>query len=318
MNILFISHTRIGDAVLSSGLLAHLVERYPEARITLACGALPAPLFAATPGLRRLVPMRKQRLNGHWLKLWTETVGTYWDLLVDLRNSALSRAVSTGERHILRPVREPLHRVRHLARLLGLEPPPAPRLWLGEAARARARELVPEGEPILALGPTANWPGKAWPADRFATLAERLTVAEGILPGARVAVLGAGEERRVALPVIESIPEARRLDLVGAVKLATAAACLARAALYVGNDSGLMHIAAAVGTPTLGLFGPSREALYAPWGEKAAWVRGARSYEEIAADPAFDPGGTGPWMADLDVDAVEAAAAALWRRVGEG
>jgi ADP-heptose:LPS heptosyltransferase len=177
---------------------------------------------------------------------------------------------------------------------------------------------LPGGGPILALGPTANWPGKAWPADRFATLAERLTGPEGVLPGARVAVLGAGEERRVALQVIESIPEARRLDLVGAVDLAAAAACLARAALYVGNDSGLMHIAAAVGTPTLGLFGPSREALYAPWGEKTAWVRGARSYEEIAADPAFDPGGAGPWMADLDIDAVEAAASTLWHRVGEG
>ncbi len=317
MKILFITHTRIGDAVLSSGLLSHLVRRYPEARVTLVCGAIPAPLFAATPGVSRLIPLIKQSFKRHWLRLWSETVGSYWDLVVDLRDSAVSRAVLAGERRILGRAREPLHRVRHLGHLLDLEPPPAPRLWLPEAARARARALLPEGGPVLALGASANWPGKAWPAARFAELARRLTAADGILPEARVAVLGGPGERDAAGPLIASIPEARCLDLVGGVDLATAAACLARATLFVGNDSGLMHIAAAMDISTLGLFGPSPEALYAPWGENAASVRGRRTYEEIAADPAFDPSVDGPWMEDLDVDADEAAATALWRRTVE-
>ncbi|MHB8528837.1 MAG: glycosyltransferase family 9 protein, partial [Caulobacteraceae bacterium] len=62
-----------------------------------------------------------------------------------------------------------------------------------------------------------------------------------------------------------------------------------RARLFIGNDSGLMHLAAASGTPTLGLFGPSDEALYAPWGPLARVARGPRTFEEIRQiDPHLD------------------------------
>ena len=316
MKILFVTYTRIGDAVLSSGLLAHLITRYPEAEITLVCGHIPAPLFAGTPGLARLIPLAKRRLKGHWLKLWLETVGTGWDLVVDLRNSIVSRSLRARRRHILSPAREPLHRVRHLARLLDLDEPPSPRLWLTRAAQARARELMRAEGPVLALGPTANWRGKQWPAENFAELARRLTASSGILAGPQVAVLGAPPEREAAGPVIEAIDEGRLIDLAGTIDLGVAAACLGQASLYVGNDSGLMHMAAAMGTPTLGLFGPSDEAVYAPWGERVAWARTTESYQQIRQHPSYDLRGDGRWMDGLSIDAVEAAVMALWRRTG--
>ena len=61
-------------------------------------------------------------------------------------------------------------------------------------------------------------------------------------------------------------------------------ACFSRVRLYVGNDSGLMHLAAAAGAPTIGLFGPTADAIYAPWGPKAVTVRVPRSHEEIKAE----------------------------------
>jgi heptosyltransferase III len=62
---------------------------------------------------------------------------------------------------------------------------------------------------------------------------------------------------------------------------AFAAACLRHASLYVGNDSGLMHIAAAVGVPTLGLFGPSDDRIYAPYGRMTRWVRSTTPKHEL-------------------------------------
>lgn len=309
MRILFIGHTRIGDAVLASGLLAHLVARHPEARLTLAIGPLPAPLFAAMPNLERLIALEKRRYNRHWLALWRTTAGRVWDLVVDLRDSAVSRLVRARRRHILGPAGAAEHMVVRLGRLLGLDPPPAPRLWLDPTARARAAALLPADGPILALGPTANWRAKAWPADRFAQLATRLAGPGGVLAGARIAVLGAAAERADARPLLEALEPARTIDLVGRTDLATAAACLARAALYVGNDSGLMHIAAAAGTPTLGLFGPSSEVVYAPWGANAAWVRTPRSARELQAEP-----DRCCLMHGLAVDTVARAAEALWLR----
>ena len=90
---------------------------------------------------------------------------------------------------------------------------------------------------------------------------------------------------------------------------------LAHADFYIGNDSGLMHIAAAAGAPTLGLFGPSREAHYAPWGPRAGVVRTAKSYDELVGGPGYDHRTTGSLMESLTVEMAEAGARDLWARV---
>jgi ADP-heptose:LPS heptosyltransferase len=74
-----------------------------------------------------------------------------------------------------------------------------------------------------------------------------------------------------------------------------------------------MHLAAAGGTPTLGLFGPSRERVYGPWGEKTASVRTDLSYDEIVRQPGFDWRSQECRMLDLSVDKAQAAAEHLWR-----
>ncbi len=314
MNILFVTSNRVGDAVLSTGLLSHLIAAYPEARITLACGPVAAPLFAATPNLERVIALRKRRWGLHWLELWRNVAAATWDLVVDLRASAVAWAVLAGERRVLKPSRSEVHRVRLLADLMGLDEAPAPKVWAAEHHRARARELVPGGGAVLGVGPTANWGGKQWPAARFAEVIARLTAVGAILEGAQVAVFAATGERAAAQPVIDSLPEACRIDLAGGVDLLTAFACLERCALYLGNDSGLMHLAAAAGTPTLGLFGPSKESLYAPWGAHTAVVRTELSYDDIVGAPGYDYRRHESHMDSLSVDRVEAAALALWRR----
>ena len=81
--------------------------------------------------------------------------------------------------------------------------------------------------------------------------------------------------------MIDALPAERVLDLVGGVDLLTAAACLRRCRAFLGNDSGLMHLAAAAGIPTLGLFGPSHTRRYRPWGPHAAFLRTPESYDEL-------------------------------------
>jgi heptosyltransferase-3 len=91
------------------------------------------------------------------------------------------------------------------------------------------------------------------------------------------------------------------IDLVGRLTLAEAAACLARCALFVGNDSGLMHLAASAGTPTLGLFGPTPASEYAPSGVLTAFA--------VAEGPA----GAAPMEALAVATAVHAAEGLLAR-----
>jgi ADP-heptose:LPS heptosyltransferase len=318
MRLLFITATRIGDAVLSTGLLGRLIDEHPGIRVTVAVGRLSAPLFAAVPGLERIVVIDKQRYNRHWLRLWHRTAFRYWDIVVDLRGSAISYLVPAGRRHVIGKRRPGRHRVEELGDLIG-DPqhpaPPAPRLWLAEAVKARAAEMLPEGPPVLAVAPAANWMGKTWPAERFAELALRLTGDGGILPGGRIAVVAAPHEIFQARPVLQAAGE-RGIDLVGNGDLLLAAGCLQRAAFFVGNDSGLMHLAAAAGTPTLGLFGPSPETRYRPWGPRAAFVRTPESFEALTGAPGFDFAARTCFMESLTLDAVETAARALWARTG--
>ena len=155
------------------------------------------------------------------------------------------------------------------------------------------------------LGATANWPGKVWPAERFADLARRLTA--GPLAGARTIVVGGPGERAMAEPLLR----AGAVDLVGTEDLGVVAAAIARATLYVGNDSGLMHVAAASGVPTLGLFRPSEDRYFRPWGPNAAFVRTPETKGELFARIEFQPRHAQGLMDSLSIDAVEAAAHAL-------
>ena len=316
--ILFIAPSRIGDAVLASGLVKVLVDGVPNGRFTIVGGELSAPLFAQTPRLERLIVMRKQPLAGHWLSLWNEVRNTRWGLVVDLRGSALSGLLMRRRRAVYRASATIEHKVIEAARLLQLaDTPPAPFLYTNEDIEARAAELTEGHGPILAMAPVANWVGKAWPPERFAAAARRLTAPEAALADGRLMVLGAWRDRDITDAVKAAVPSDRQIDLVGVDDLLVCYAALKRARLFIGNDSGIMHLAAAAGAATLGLFGPSDERLYGPWGPRARSVRGPRAFEEFRRiDPGLDQAMS--HMTDLPVGEVVGAAEALAAETDDG
>lgn len=314
MKVLFITSTRIGDGVLSTGLVDHLCRTHPDARITIAAGEHAAPLFEAAPNVERVIVMVKQRHAGHWLELWRETAFTRWDMVIDLRRSAISWLLSAKRRHILKRTDEQVHRVRQLGDLFNLPEPPAPHIWTTDRHDDEARRLLPDGPQVIAIGPVTNWRAKTWRPAHFIRLIERLTASGGLFPNARVAVFGGPDELEDARPVLDAIPAGRLIDLVGSVDLLTAVACLKRCAIYIGNDSAVMHLAAAAEVPTVGLFGPSNERHYAPWGFNSRVVRTKESFESIfPAD--FDHRTSDSLMDSLTVDAVETAVHDLWQNI---
>ncbi len=310
MNVLFVTSNRIGDAMLTTGVLAHLADTMPSARFTVACGPLAAPLFAALPRRAATIELRKGPAKLHWVALWARTVATFWDLVVDMRGSGLAWFLAARRRAIL-VARDPaLHRVEAAAKVLGLSAVPAPRLWLDDGDQAAARVLLGNG-PVLFLGATANWSGKMWPVDRYAALAEALTAPGAPLAGARVAVVGGPSERDGAAPLLARLGGSA-IDLVGTKPLGFVAAAIAQAVLYVGNDSGLMHVAAASGVPTLGLFGPSDDRHFRPWGANAAFLRTAESKDELFARIDYQTRGAQSLMESIPVDAAVAAARRIY------
>lgn len=290
MKILFITSSRIGDAVLSSGLLNHIEQTYPDAKVTIACGPLVSSLFEGYPLLEQIFTLKKSKYKGHWIKLWSKVAGSHWDIVVDLRDSAVSRLVRSKKTFVFgKYINRGQHKVKQCAQVMRLPKTPVPKLWFTEEQSEKARALIPEGGPVLGVGPTANWIGKTWPAERFIEVVEFLTAEGAPMEGARVAVFGAPGEEKDAQKVLAAVPGGRGLDLIAKGSPGDAAAAIARCDFYIGNDSGLMHCAAAAGVPTFGVFGPSYPHIYAPYGDHAAYARTPETFDELIDFEGYDP-----------------------------
>ena len=299
MRILFIASSRIGDAVISSGILEHLRLTYPQARLTVAVGVVAQDVFAHLPNMERLIVFDKERLDFHWPRLWLKLVGKVWDIVVDIRGSGLPYFLVARRRKSIRGGRRPGRRYEQLGAAMGLNPAPLPVAWTNADDAALAARLLPPDGKLIGLGPTSADPVKIWPPERFAAAFQ--TLASGSLAGAQ-AVIFAGPgavERARADDVLALLPGA--IDLTGKLTLPEVAACMRHLDLFIGNDSGLMHLAGAAGAPTLGLFGRSHASQYAPAGLHTAVA--------IAAGPA----GQAP-MDQLSVQAVVDAAIQLLAR----
>lgn len=288
--MLFITSTRLGDAVLSTGLLEHLIRTHPEAKVTVACGFLPQTIFDGFPNVEQIIPMKKEKRHGHWIKLWKQVIGTQWDMVIDLRDSAVSRLVRSKSRYIFsKHIDKKKHKCQQAAQVMGLVSVPSPKLYFTDAQKKFAADLIPEGGAVIGIGPSANWIGKTWPAERFIEMVSWLTSEDGIFPNACVAVFAAPGEEDQALPVLNSVPEDRQIDGIAKGNPGEVAAALARCNFYLGNDSGLMHAAAAANVPTVGLFGPSYPHLYAPWGDHTAYAQTPETFDELIDFEGYHP-----------------------------
>jgi len=306
--ILFITSTRIGDAVLSTGLLDHILKTYTDPKVTIVCGPLAASLFEGYPALDKLIALKKEKRNGHWIKLWRAVVGTKWNMVVDLRNSAVSRLIWADQRFVYgRHINAQAHKVEQAAEVMKLDGVPAPKLWFTVAQMQAAHALIPEGERVVAVGPAANWIGKTWPAERFIEIIQWLTGKGGAYEGARVAVFGAPGEEAVCNQVLAALPAGQGIDAIAKGNPGSAAAALSLCDFYLGNDSGLMHAAAACGVKTFGVFGPSYPHLYAPYGAHTAYAQTPESFDELIDYASYTPQSAPSLMGSLHVETVKGA-----------
>jgi heptosyltransferase III len=305
MKVLFIKSSRIGDAVLSTGLLDYMASNWPKASVTIACGPLATSLFEGYPNLERIIPVKKESHSRHWIKLWKQVVGTKWDVVVDLRNSAVSRLIRADKRYIFgNHIDEKKHKAEQNAAVMKLSSTPAPKLWFTTKQKEAAEKLLPSGGPILGVGPAANWQGKTWPVDRFIEIVKFITAPNGLMPNARVAVFGAPGEEEICRQVLNSIPADKQIDAIAKGDPGSAAAAIARCDFFIGNDSGLMHCAAANSVPTLGLFGPSYPHLYRPWGQD--YVSTPETFDQLINYPGYTSRSAPSLMTSLTVDMVKA------------
>lgn len=272
--ILFITLSNIGDLVLTTPALEALHAAYPDHAIDIVADPRSSELLRACPYLGTLHHRDKSRGWRGMLALVRALRRVRYTAVVDLRTDFVPWLLRSQRRAARwhRPSHGQHASAQHLAIVSRVLPAgftvPPPRVWIQAQDTEFAREALASipAKRWLAVAPGANWPGKIWPLNHYVELARRLSdLCDGLLvlggPGDRVLAVELAERARMAV-----------CDLAGRTTLCQAAALLDLAAVFVGNDSGLGHMAAARGIPTLTLFGPGRPERYRPLGARARMI----------------------------------------------
>jgi ADP-heptose:LPS heptosyltransferase len=268
MRILIVTSARFADAVNCTGVIEQLRLQHRHARFTIACGASSGSLFTHFPNLERLVLIDKGNRDFRQFHVWRKLVTTSWDLTIDIRGSEITKFMLSSKRKIIKGDRA-ARQYKPLSSALGISPPPLPTIWTNPADHEEAERLLPNGAPIIGLCPTAAEKRKIWPAERYAELFRQLAI---MIPGARAAVFASpsDSERYICAELLAALPGA--INLSRNLSMPLLAACSNRLALLVANDSGMPHISAAAGTPTLSLFTSPRADTFAPVGPHTSTV----------------------------------------------
>jgi heptosyltransferase-2 len=304
--ILIVPYMWIGDFVRCHSVVKLLKARWPDRPVDMLSTTLCAPLVDYMPGLRQALRWDLPRSRLGLLaqkaladRLRVERYGTVlvmprtWKSALAPFLAGIPRRVGFvgegrfglvndlrwGERRLPRMVDRcgalalPKHAAMPAAwPLPELSVPPA------EVADWRRRQGLGGDRPIVALAPGAVGPAKRWPAGAYADLARRLA-AQGIT----VAVLGGPAEKSLAADIAGDASDIR--DLTGP-DLRNAILALAAARAAVSNDSGLLHVAAALGTPSVGIFGPTSPWHWAPLNPLAAVIE---TTTRLACRPCHKP-----------------------------
>lgn len=300
--ILVVKLDHLGDALLATPALANLRRFYPDARVDVLCARWNRPVFSANPNVHRLLEFspRAFRREGPPDRFWRVVraflaLRGQYDLVVTLRGTWTTLLLAHGcwldrgaTRIESRLHRRPLPRHETDITLSILEHAGipirtrSPEYELPKDADASLHTLcervgLPEDRPWVAFHVGSPVEEKRWLLERFAALACRLTEA-----GYQVILVGSAAESPLSEAVQREVPYPL-WDLTGKTSFGVTAALLSRCVGFIGNDSAPMHLAATLGTPTVGLFFASDPERFGPRGSRVR-VLSARSPQALAVE----------------------------------
>jgi heptosyltransferase I len=293
-SVLIVKLSSIGDIIHALPVAPALKRSYPSLRVTWATEERFAPLIRNHQSIDRVVSfpeMAWPRQPRVWARALRQAVGELradtYDLTLDLQGLAKSAWISVLSKSPMRIARrgqregahlfsygvpmpsERLHAVEEylqLARVVGAAPKPvefdlqvradaavALGALLGEAG-------VPTDARLIVLNPSGSKRWAAWPAERWARVADAMSASGQVL------VIGSRDQRKRHLQVFREA-RFRPVDLTGRTALPELVALLNRTTLHIAQDTGSLHIAAALGRRVVGIYGPSRSWRLAPYGQ---------------------------------------------------
>ena len=288
MKVLFITSTRIGDAVLSTSILSYLKNRFPHCSLYIATGKTAALLFKNFNNVKKIFILEKKFFKIHWLELWSRTFLNKWDIVIDLRGSVISYFLFNKKKYVYKSINKNIHRLDELAILMKTKHLPLPLIPVLKKDMKRISKDFLKLKNSIAIGASANWPAKIWPSKNFVKLIQMFLKEKQFGKKKSIVFFGSSKDLKNIKKITKHLKKFKVKNFCGKLNLIEVAAHLKKCKIFIGNDSGLMHIASASGIPTLGLFGPSLESRYAPKGNNAYYIRTKKTFNQLTGAKNFD------------------------------
>lgn len=283
--ILFISLSNIGDAIMITPVLQALHEIYPEAVIDIVGDKRSSEVFKYCPFRGEIFHKQKNK----FLRGAPSLIKSLWfrsyELVVDIRTDGLAYLLPAKKRFTKRNRRvSKLHAVeQHLSIISKIYQGQAPQcyVWISDAEIFFAKEILGDyyGKKLLGLGPGANAEKKIWPKENYLNLVEK----SGNSFDAFV-FLGDIKDKDRAEFIISQV-DVPCINLCGETNILQAVAVQHCLQGFIGNDSGLGHMASAAGVKTITIFGGGEPNRYRPWGKRSSWlVGGNQEIQKVSVD----------------------------------
>ena len=274
MKILFICSNLIGDTILSSGVIKYFIDQNKEAKLTFVVGTTADPLLKNYNNIENIIIFKKRKFNLHWFKIFQKTYSTKWNIVVDFRSSAISHLLRNDKKYIFKKI----HNIHHIEQLNSFFRFNCSNLFIptSDDEKNKAKDGLDISFRHIVIFPGGNWNPKLWSADNFNVtmklLLEKFNNIKFILVGSLK------EKNKFYNELVRGIKESLVIDLFG-YNLTLTSAYMKKSDMFIGNDSGLMHLAVANKLKVISLFGPTDDKVYGPYGIDNIVIRTAESFE---------------------------------------
>ena len=274
MKILFICSNLIGDTILSLGAINYIINQNKEAKLTFVVGPTAAPLLENYKNIENIIIFKKRKLSLHWLDILKKTYRIKWDIIVDFRSSALSLLLKKNKKYIFKKLHN-IHHIKQLNSSFGFE---CSNLFIptSDDETNKVNNHLDSSFKHVVIFPGGNWTPKLWLAENFnetmKLLIDRYDKIKFILVGSLK------EKNKFYNLLIKDIKEDLIIDLFG-YNLTLTSAYMKKSDIFIGNDSGLMHLAVASKLRVISLFGPTNDTVYGPIGDKNIVIRTKENYD---------------------------------------
>lgn len=281
MKVLFITLSNIGDAVLTTPAITAILENFKDAEITLMVSPRVAGLFKGDPHFEQVIVYKKDAPLGKKMALIKSLRAIEFDLLVDFKDTMLPFLLYAKKKTPILKKAPPciVHmRDKHLWKLRQTLPQILnadykPNIWISDETLTEVDEMfkangIRDKDVIVAVAPGARSHTKQWTKEGFTDVCRRLIEELSV----KVVLIGDQQDSKISSQISEQIGSGV-IDLCGMTSLKHLAGVLKKSALLITNDSAPMHIAWAVQTPVVAIFGPSNHEKYRPLGPKDIVIR---------------------------------------------